>query len=142
MKKIINGKLYNTDTAEKIGEWSSNESRTSFYYFEEELYRKKTGEYFLYGYGHAASPYAERIDTNTTGAGERILPLTVKDAKEWAERKLDADEYMKIFGDVSEDGGRTTLTISLSNDEAELIRRNAREAEMSISAYVIMKCAE
>lgn len=36
MKQIINGKLYNTETASYIGS-----NRSDFHYFEEELYRKK-----------------------------------------------------------------------------------------------------
>ena len=29
--------------------------------------------------------------------GRKIIPLTIKEAKEWAEKYLDADEYEKLF---------------------------------------------
>lgn len=41
MKQIINGKLYNTETASYIGSNRSDCYRSDFHYFEEELYRKK-----------------------------------------------------------------------------------------------------
>ena len=40
MKKIINGKMYNTETAEYIGEDSYSNSR-DFSYYCDELYRKR-----------------------------------------------------------------------------------------------------
>ena len=45
MKKIINGKTYNTETAKEISEWSEGVYR-DFTYIGETLYRKRTGEYF------------------------------------------------------------------------------------------------
>ena len=77
MKKIIEGRLYSTDTAKMVGEYQSREGRSSFSYYEEQLYQKRTGEFFLYGYGHAASPYAERIDRSTRGPGSKIINFSV-----------------------------------------------------------------
>lgn len=48
MKKIINGKMYNTETAEKLTSWEHS-YRSQVDWYEEMLYKKKTGEYFLYG---------------------------------------------------------------------------------------------
>lgn len=45
-KKIINGKLYNTETATLVGRWWNKYSIHDFKYCEESLYRKKTGEFF------------------------------------------------------------------------------------------------
>ena len=58
MKKIIKGKVYDTDTAQKVAEYSNNYPRSDLHFYEEELYRKKTGEFFLYGSGNAASKYS------------------------------------------------------------------------------------
>ena len=101
MKKIINGRMYNTDTAELMGEWYNGLSRTDFWYCEEKLYLKKTGEYFLYGRGGARSRWSEWV-CNCVGEGEGIIPLTITMAKEWAECNLSADEYEEIFGEVEE----------------------------------------
>ena len=101
MKKIINGKMYNTDTAVKIAEGSFGYPG-NFDYFKEALFRKKTGEYFLAGQGGAASKYAEMCDIQTWGPDKKITPLTEDEAKAWGERALDADEYEAIFGEVAE----------------------------------------
>lgn len=98
MKKIINGKLYDTETAVKVGEYESSCGRSDSGWYAEGLYQKKTGEFFLYGEGNEASPYSKSCGQNSLCGGESIVPLTISEAKEWAERKLDADEYIAIFG--------------------------------------------
>lgn len=103
MKKIINGRKYDTDTAIEVGFWKNMGDTRNFEYVCETLYRKRTGEYFLYGEGNAASKYAKSLGDNTWGGGEAITPLTIDSAREWAEKHLDADDYEKEFGEVSED---------------------------------------
>ena len=101
MKKIINGKKYDTETAKKVGYWTNNYSCSDFQCCEETLYRKKTGEYFLYGSGGPMSKYSQSYG-NMTGGGEKIIPMTEADARKWAEKHLDGDEYEEIFGEVEE----------------------------------------
>ena len=102
MKKIINGKKYDTETAKHVGSWSNGYSYSDFEYAKEKLYKNKTGEFFLYGSGGPASKYCEYIDGNTRSGGCDIIPLTENKAKKWAERHLDADRYEEIFGEVEE----------------------------------------
>lgn len=102
MKKIINGKMYNTETAKFLGLYSSGYGYSDFHYYCESLYLKKTGEYFLMGEGGPASQYRERVDGSCWSSGRKIMPLTVDEAREWAENHLDADEYEAIFGPVEE----------------------------------------
>lgn len=96
MKKIINGKLYNTETAKEVASWWNGLGVRDFRNCEESLYLKKTGEYFLFGKGGGASSYAQRFG-DMWGYGEKIKPLTEEEAREWAEEHLDADEYLKIW---------------------------------------------
>lgn len=96
MKKIINGRLYDTDTAKLIGSWSNGFSSSDFSYCAKDLYQKKTGEYFLHGSGGALSIYGESYG-NDMCWGEKIIPMTEKEVKEWAEEHLTADEYMELF---------------------------------------------
>lgn len=42
MKKIINGKMYNTETATEIEHYNNGMPYSDFTYFEESLYKKKT----------------------------------------------------------------------------------------------------
>lgn len=102
MKKIINGKLYNTETAKEVASYHDGKSWRDFSHIEETLYRKKTGEYFLHGEGGPSTCYSHRCSDNTWGCGEVIKPFTEAEAKKWAERNLDADEYIEIFGEVEE----------------------------------------
>lgn len=96
MNKIINGKRYNTATAEMVGEWSSDLSRTNFHWCEETLYRKRTGEFFIHGVGGPATQYSRYYDGCSYG-DEKIIPLSQEEAREWAEEKLSTEEYEKIF---------------------------------------------
>ena len=62
MKKIIEGKMYNTETATYIGRYRTDTmSRRDFRYLEEELYQKRTKEFFLCGEGGAMTKYAKVI---------------------------------------------------------------------------------
>ena len=38
MKKIVNGRLYDTDTAKMFGSWSNGLSSSDFHYCTEDLY--------------------------------------------------------------------------------------------------------
>lgn len=102
MKKIINGKKYDTDTATEVGYWSNGFGYRDFSWMEETLYRKKTGEFFLHGEGGPMTGYAEQCGGNGWCSGERIIPMTEEKAKEWAERRMDVDEYEALFGEVEE----------------------------------------
>ena len=58
MKKIINGKKYDTDTAQELASWDNGGGWRDFHHCEETLYRKKTGEFFLFGEGGPMTKYA------------------------------------------------------------------------------------
>lgn len=136
MKKIIGGKVYDTDTAKELGSWSNMADVRDFHQFSETLYRKKTGEYFLHGSGGPLTQYAQTVGTNSWTGGERIMPLSYAEAQKWAEEKLSGDEYEAIFGEVAEDESRMQVLYSLSAATAETIKRRAAEQGISASAYV------
>lgn len=102
MKKIINGRMYNTDTAKRLCWASSDCGCRDFSYWKEELYQKRTGEFFLYGEGGPASPYSRRCGQSEWSDGWSIKPMTEQQARKWAERNLSADEYIEIFGEPEE----------------------------------------
>ena len=139
MHKVINGKSYNTATAKKIAEYQSGYPRNDFHYFEEELYVKKTGEYFLYGSGDGLSKYGE-WHGNTGGWGERIIPMTLKEAKEWAEH-LDGDGYEEIFGGIEEDIDNTEQQIQKSVLLPEAVMTSLKEKSqktgITVSALIV-----
>ena len=101
-RKIINGKKYDTETAEVVGKWRTQGIATSdFYYKEEILYKKNNGEFFLYGYGGAMTRWRELV-ADSSIAGEDILPYSSAQAKNWVEMRLPAEEYERLFGEVEE----------------------------------------
>lgn len=101
MKKIINGKKYDTDTAKNLGYISYNHPG-DFTWWTEHLYRKRTGEYFLHGIGGPMSKYAHQVGLNEWTGGEKIKPLTREEAQKWAEENLEAEEFELIFGACEE----------------------------------------
>lgn len=97
MKKIINNKRYDTNTARLVGEWQSSDPRSDFRYYSEALYVKRTGEYFLAGHGNAASPYSRKCGQHEWCSGEQITPFTPEQAREWGEDKMESDAYEAEF---------------------------------------------
>ena len=96
MKKIITGKRYNTESARQIATWSNGYYASDFSYRSEDLYQKRTGEYFLHGEGGPMSKYATAQGDNR-GWGYEIMPMTVAQAKTWAEEHMSAEDYEKEF---------------------------------------------
>ena len=101
MRVIINGKLYDTETATRIGKREYG-IPGDFEHFSETLYQKGNGELFLHGRGEAASPYGEQVEGNMWGPAAAIIPEHDFDAKEWVSKYCDADTYIKLFGPVAE----------------------------------------
>lgn len=133
MKKIISGKIYDTDKAKELGSDSYSNPR-DFHHWSETLYVKRTGEFFLHGSGGPMSRYAERIEQNSWSGGEQIIPLTYDKAREWAEEHLRVEYYEEIFGAVSEDAEDVHLHLKVSADTAAKLRRIAGEQGISITA--------
>jgi hypothetical protein len=137
MKKVINGALYNTETARLIGTYSNGGTWRDFSHFEENLYRTKAGKYFLHGEGGPMTKYAKSVGNNEWSGGEHIEPLTPAAAREWAEEHLTAEEYIKEFGEpeeASDDKVPLNLTI-LASTKAKLEKMKS-ETGKSISAII------
>ena len=126
MKKIINGRRYDTDTAKELGS-DSYSNRRDFSFWCETLYRKSTGEFFLYGEGGPNSKYSQSVGLNEWSGGERIMPLSLDEAQKWAEEHLSADEYENIFGAIEETTEKRSVTFSLTEAAIEKIARIAAE---------------
>lgn len=100
MKKIINGRKYDTDTATLCVDRDND--CTGFAHTYEALYLKKTGEFFLYGYSGPMGKYARAVGDNTVGGGSAITPFTLEEAKQFVEEYGIADDYERLFGEVEE----------------------------------------
>lgn len=102
MEETINGIKYNTETARELGKWSTLSPRGYADFYEEILYQKETGEFFLYGEGGPKSKYGKNSGDGARAEGWNITPLSENEAKKWSENYLDADEYISIWGEPEE----------------------------------------
>jgi hypothetical protein len=140
MKKIINRKTYNTDTARELGSWMYGYPGYPEY-ISETLYMTPRGAYFLHGEGGPRSRYARRIAQNSWVGGEDIIPMTADEAREWAEKHLDAKEYEAIFGETAEasadaDGGRDRITITLTPEALTILDKLVAERDSNRSREI------
>lgn len=133
MYRVINGKRYNTETAEKVAE-DSYGARGDFSHWTETLYQKSTGEFFLYGEGGPMSKYSEYVEPNARGGGEKIIPLSLNEAQAWVEKHTDGNTYDEIFGTDGETGDKVSVTIRLTESAAKKIKLRAASEGKSISS--------
>ena len=136
MKKIINGKVYDTDKAKELGTYSNAGGWNDFNHYEETLYQKRTGEFFLFGEGGPMTRYAEAEGQNSWSGGRRIMPMSYDEARQWAEENLSADEYEEIFGAIDETGAKMTVTLSVDSGKWESAKREAAKRGIGISEYI------
>lgn len=94
MKKIINGKTYNTETSKKVCSYVVND-------WTHELYQSKSGEYFSYIYDERflMSLDTEEKYSHLSDYGQRISPVS----------KNEVSHMMERSGLVSRDKGVTVL---------------------------------
>ena len=133
MKKIINGKVYDTDKARELGIDGGGDS---FHSWSETLYQKRTGEFFLHGEGGPMTKYARSIGQNQWSGGEKIIPLDVEAARQWVEEHLDADDYEEIFGLPDEDAEPVTISAKLPADLIARARQIAQVQGVSLTAVI------
>lgn len=129
MYKVINGKRYDTATAQKLGEKDYYDN--SNWLSTQALHRKKTGEYFLAVTGNGSQIYAPK---------DHIKPLSLAEAKEWGEQHLDGEEYEKIFGEIEEapvDEPVQLFSILIPVSILDKMKSRKVAAGVSISAQII-----
>jgi hypothetical protein len=103
MKKIVDGKRYDTTTATKLDSWDNGLPNTDFGNCEEELYKTKNGNYFIYGSGGPMSSYSVSVGNNGYGGSSDIRPLTKEEAFEWCENHDLTDTIETEFADMIKD---------------------------------------
>lgn len=136
MNKVIRGKRYNTETAKLVGTWEANEPENSDFWEKEELYQKRSGEFFLIGQGGAQTQYARFSMGGESKPGIELRPVEPEEASDWAEEHLTADEYEALFGPVAEDGSRGRITLTLLNSTIDTVRREAQRRKMNFNEYL------
>lgn len=87
MRRIVQNKVYDTDTAKYIGTNTVSGTRS--------LYRKVTGEYFIY-------------DKELPGS-KAILPMDYTVANDWAKKNLSKEDYKRHFKGTDNKKVRTII---------------------------------
>ena len=123
MRKIIDGRTYNTETSKRIGSWDNGIYGNDFRNCSEDLYKNTKGAYFLVGKGGPMSKYAVSHGNETSGSTE-LVPMTATEAQEWAEEHLTTEEYEEEFGEQEEAGSDLTTRerVNLTLDAAMMVK--------------------
>lgn len=127
MKKVIKGKLYDTETAKLVGEYDNGKFTNDFGYFSEDLFQKRTGEFFICGIGGAFTKY-DGVET--------ITPISYEEAQKWAEEHLSGEEYIEIFGEPEEDDTKVALNIYIRSDIARKLKTEAAKQGKSVGEII------
>ena len=103
MKKAIDGKVYNTETAELIYSWDNGRGRNDFRSREKDLYRTKKGKYFIHHSGGAMTDMAVSVGDNSFGGSENIEPLTEQQVIKFLEGKNAVEVLEDLFPEYLEE---------------------------------------
>ena len=138
MRKVINGRTYNTATSKCIGEWSNGHNTNDFNYCSEDLYKNTKGAYFLVGEGGPMSKYAVSHGNDASGSAE-LIPMTVTEAQEWAEEHLTIEEYEAEFG-VQEEATsdlttRERLTLTMDIEIVARLRKYSADTLIPMGRF-------
>ena len=98
MKAIIEGKRYDTETAEKLCDISPLGYPPGHFYWEETaLYVTRRGAFFLAGKGGAYSRWARPFGANGASGGSGLRPVGREEAQEVLERYGTPEEVERLF---------------------------------------------
>ncbi len=120
MKKIINGKQLNTDTAKMIATVMIDKEKDII----ESLYRTKSGVFFIYSI--FPKPKAGKLDMS-----EEITLVEHTQAEKWAKQYLTEIEYNEWFGQGSNEELQT-ITINITKEAYNLLKK---EKELTGETY-------
>ena len=107
MREIIDRKVYDTNSAERIAKHGAIVDKGDFHALAETLYKDPDGEYFLHCQGGAATEYADQTSNGTT-YGETLELLTKEEALDWCEqRSANSETVLEEFADLIGNGNTT-----------------------------------
>jgi hypothetical protein len=97
MKAIIKGKRYDTEKAAEVADEWNGHAKESAKYLRETIYLTKSGNWFLHGAGGSSTKYA--VEYGHFGrSGQKLIPLSVTEAKQWLEEHNKVEAVEEHFG--------------------------------------------
>ena len=135
VKRVIEGKAYNTATAELVYHTTGNdpimyEFGDDYWPDEQELYRSRKGGFFILKrdmvfIGEEVGVYYEDV----------ITPCTPDDAQEWLEKYC--NEKVEDFFDIEEAGsGETTIALRTTDGLAKHARIMAKIKNQTLNTWL------
>lgn len=137
LQKVIGGKRYNTSTAKYITSYSNGLGYADFKNFSEDLYQKRTGEFFLAGFGGPASKYKRPYPGGGSQGGFGIIPLSYKEAQEWVENYAN-EYYEQLF--VLEEDEQTSFSLLMPNSLYQKINMFSSINDFYMKDFVVFAC--
>lgn len=143
MRKRVKNNVYDTTTAKKIACKRTSEHKLDLTYTEEDLYRKRTGEYFLDCFSSPYGKYGLK-EQQTDTHHHVITPLSFNDAKDWykdantySQEDAPNDIYEQEFGDTNNFSNKKHAKIyHLTENAIAKIARIAKEQGISQSDVI------
>lgn len=116
IKKIVDGKTYNTKTATHLALYAYDDCDQYEWYWEH-LYQTRNGAFFLVGDGMSEyTPYGALLPgTNDYIRGHVLLPLNVNQVRKWLEMRELVEEYEEIFGEQDDASADESTSINQSH---------------------------
>lgn len=131
MKKIIGNKVFDTDTAQLIKRADHDNIRNGEGKCKQSLYRKRTGDYFLYVSGARTGTFHNLHLNDAKHDRERhIYCLTYEQARAWCEAEMSAEEWLENF-EPTEDDSLCPLNLTLSAAAVSKFRLSAQQQQIS-----------
>ena len=103
MKRIIDGKRYDTEKAVHIHGWDNGNFTNDFRYRSKDLYRTKSGRWFIHHTGGALTDMAKSAGNNSTTGSEDIEPVSAEDAFRFLVSHDGEDEAEELFPEKIQD---------------------------------------
>lgn len=104
MRQVIEGKVYNTETATLLHEWQNGREYGDFRYRSKALYRTPKGAYFLLHDGGAMTDMARATGENSWTGSSRIEVVSLRDALRFLESHNGTEVLIREFADQIEEG--------------------------------------
>jgi len=136
VKRIIEGKTYNTETATQLASWSSTGNPDLAQHPEHGgiLFQTRFGAYFVVQYDEGQDPWDDNY--------EKLIPLEPEQALRWAEKHCSADEVEGIFGEMPEAGdAEAKLTLRMPEALRKRLVALAEARRQSLNAWIV-RCLE
>ena len=132
VKRIIDGKTYNTETATKLASWSSADNPDTARFPEHGgvLFQTRFGAYFVVQYDERQDPWDDNY--------EKLIPLEPDQAQRWAEKHCSVEDVEAVFGEMPEAGAaEAKLTLRMPEALRKRLAILAEARKQSLNAWIV-----